>query len=1031
MIWNNPDCDLFGKYCIEGRLGKGGMAEVYIARDPVLNRRVAIKVILGHLVSGSSFIDRFMLEARVIAGLRHPNIVQIYDFAEFEDKPYMVVEYLEGGTLKDRLMDARRHNHLLPFDEIAAVMESLCSAVEYSHRLGVIHRDLKPANILFDADGRPVLTDFGIARLLSETLNLTATGSLLGTPAYMSPEQAAGIPIEPASDLYSLGIILYEMAAGRVPFIGKNATATLIDHISTPPPSPRKFNPSLPPKVEQVILKSIQKSPGSRFASVSEMASALRASLADQGSGAVSFISLPKILPQTSPPEAALDEQMTVADTAAHFSQPTEVEPPPEPPLPNIPFLGRQVEMAALFDLLANADCRLITVTGPGGVGKTTFVQEALRCLEQQPTLIELFPGGVISLSLETMQDLEALFRELALAAGLSGEGTGLKQKLLETLPSRSALLIIDHLENLPSARSFFLELVARAPGSKIILVSLERLDVREEWLLKLAGFTFPDQLEPTPDNDAARLFEVYAQLSEPSFAVTPDNASQVAEISRLLQGSPLALRLAACRTARHTLEEIAADLQTNLDRFICDHSAVVERQRSFRAAFDRTWQLLNTFEKDALARLAVFEDGFSRESAAQVAHVYLPQILSLKRKHLLLTGPGHRYSLPVPLRAFAREKLLERVPDPGELSMLRQRHSTHFAAFAAVRLPGLMRSSQDALDEIKQEEGNLMAAWNEALAIGDFQALPPLMEALYRYFRLQSRFPEGARWLSQSITFLQGLPVSPGDESRSLLGMLLVRQGDFLLRLGNFQPARESLDEALRMLHSPEEDAEVASAHNILGLQSLRQGDLAQAVRQFELSLNLAGQSGNEWGMQDAFSNLGMAVVCRGDLPLAQSYFEQALLLAQKVEDSTGAAVASVSLGMIAAEQGDNARASSLYHESLPALSQSGDRSGMASLLSNQARLAFLQKDYHLARQVYLECLALRREIGESWGLAAALAGLGETDIELEIYDEAAAFYEEAHQIFDLAGNLEMVSECAGRLELIQNCLCSPLPAG
>ena len=264
---------ILGKYQITERLGRGGMAEVYQAYHPQLERYAAIKVLHGFLAEGQDFQMRFQREAKAIAALRHPNIVQIYDIDRNDEYYYMVMEYIDGGTLKDRMLQA---SGPLPINAMAHIFGQIASALDYAHRQGVLHRDIKPANVLLDRSGRVVLTDFGIARIVSET-QFTVTGTLVGTPAYMSPEQGKGMPISNPSDIYSLGIILYEMVTGKVPFDADTPLAVIHKHINEPLPLPRTLREDIPTAVEDVILKALSKEPEDRYQTANEMMDAANA----------------------------------------------------------------------------------------------------------------------------------------------------------------------------------------------------------------------------------------------------------------------------------------------------------------------------------------------------------------------------------------------------------------------------------------------------------------------------------------------------------------------------------------------------------------------------------------------------------------------------------------------------------------------------------------------------------------------------------------------------------------------------------
>jgi serine/threonine protein kinase len=274
----------FGKYQVTDLLGSGGMAEVYAGIHPDLERRVAIKVILPQFAAENDFEERFRREARVVASLRHPHIVQLYDFDVVDGRHFMVMEHLEGGTLKDHLRSLRQRKSTMPLAEIVHLVEAIASALDYAHARGAIHRDIKPANILFTVAQEAVLTDFGIAKLLEDAARLTATGGVVGSPFYMSPEQATGDAVDARSDQYSLGVVLYEMATGRTPFQGSSAVAVMTQHLNSTPPSPRAFNANLPTAVDEVILKALAKRPAGRFSSAGEFAHAFRQAVEGQSS---------------------------------------------------------------------------------------------------------------------------------------------------------------------------------------------------------------------------------------------------------------------------------------------------------------------------------------------------------------------------------------------------------------------------------------------------------------------------------------------------------------------------------------------------------------------------------------------------------------------------------------------------------------------------------------------------------------------------------------------------------------------------
>jgi serine/threonine-protein kinase len=264
-----------GRYELRTLLGAGGMARVYSAFDPILQRDVAIKV-LHSFAQQADFAERFRHEAQILASLRHPNIVQIYDYGEQDDFRFIVQQLHSGPTLEQELAALAAQGCLMERTSIEQVLMQLADALDYAHSRKLIHRDLKPSNIIRNERGDVVLTDFGIAKALTTAPTKTQTGWVLGTPAYLSPEQARGSPsLSAASDIYTLGVILFELLTGQVPFNDSRPMEVLLGHIQQLPPSLRSVRPTLPPTVEDVVLKALAKDPAVRYASAGALVRAL------------------------------------------------------------------------------------------------------------------------------------------------------------------------------------------------------------------------------------------------------------------------------------------------------------------------------------------------------------------------------------------------------------------------------------------------------------------------------------------------------------------------------------------------------------------------------------------------------------------------------------------------------------------------------------------------------------------------------------------------------------------------------------
>jgi len=270
---------MIGGYKIIGQIGSGGMATVYEAYQEKLDRRVAIKWMHASFTQDRQFIGRFEREARIVAHLDHPNIVPIYDYETQEGRPYLVMKLLDGQTLKDLMLEAP-----LPLKDIISIMSTVASALDYAHTQGVLHRDLKPSNILIDLSGVAYLTDFGLARMTHQGESTLSADSMLGTPHYISPEQAlGGKDLDGRTDVYSFGVLLYEMLVGRLPFTGDTPYSIVHKHIYAAPPSPSSLNPDIPPAVEKVLLKALSKEPPARYPTATALMLDLQKALQNTG----------------------------------------------------------------------------------------------------------------------------------------------------------------------------------------------------------------------------------------------------------------------------------------------------------------------------------------------------------------------------------------------------------------------------------------------------------------------------------------------------------------------------------------------------------------------------------------------------------------------------------------------------------------------------------------------------------------------------------------------------------------------------
>ena len=347
-----------GQYHIVETIGRGGMATVFKAQQAALERFVAVKVLMPQQAGTPEFRERFIREAKAVAQLNHPNILPIIDYGQSDDLIYIVMKYVAGGTLADRL------KHPIDLATTTRLITQLAAALDHAHGRGILHRDVKPSNVLLDDGEWAQLADFGLAKMLESDQVLTHTGLSMGTPAYFSPEQAQGLPLDHHADLYSLGAILYEMVTGRLPFTAETPMGIALKHIVDPPLSPRALQPDLPEALEAVVLKGLAKSIGERYHTAGELAAALQTVAASITGIDLTRISnlnddvTPTFNSHTAPRSAPRTTPITLSNKILF-----------EETVPAVPhFIGREAELAAYRARLERD--RFLIVTGLAGHGQ-------------------------------------------------------------------------------------------------------------------------------------------------------------------------------------------------------------------------------------------------------------------------------------------------------------------------------------------------------------------------------------------------------------------------------------------------------------------------------------------------------------------------------------------------------------------------------------------------------------------------------------------------------------------------------------
>jgi predicted ATPase len=671
------------------------------------------------------------------------------------------------------------------------------------------------------------------------------------------------------------------------------------------------------------------------------------------------------------------------------------------------PFVGREAALAEIADRLQDPDCRLLTLVGPGGSGKTRLALEAVAAQ------LDDYTHGVFFVSLAPLQSVDAIVPTVAQAIGFSfyavTEGSGEvepQQQLLDYLRQKNMLLIMDNFEHLlacpercpelvegPSRRDgagLVVEILKTAPNVKIVATSRARLKVQGEHLLPVAGMSFPDEetIEDASQYSAVRLFLASARRAQPGFELTTDNLTHVVRICRLVDGMPLGILLAAAWVQMLTPAEIAAEIGQSLDFLETDLHDVPERQRSMRAVFDHSWRLLTEREREVFQGLSVFLGGFTRQAAGQVTGASLRELMALVNKSLLHRMPTGRYEVHELLRQHAAEKL-DGAPAASEAA--RDRHSAYYAAALqgwAADLKGPRQ--QAAMAEIEADSENARAAWNWAVERGQVERVEQALDGLCRFYEWRGRYPEIIAAAQAAIHLAQ----TAQDVHSEAAGYLW--WGRTLWRQGDHEAARSQLKQALALTRAAHLRQVEADSLRNLGNVCYYQGDYAGAGAYYVQALLIYREISDRQGEGATLNNLAIVSDCHGDYAGARAYYEQALLIKREVGDRQGEGTTLAGLSLLSHRLGDNEAAREYSQQALHITQELGDRhfQGYALTFLGHALVGL----GHLAEAAaaYQQALALRRELGQPNLAMEPLAGLARVSLTQGNLHQAQAHVEE-----------------------------------
>lgn len=991
--------DIEKRYHVGDQLAIGGHGEVYRGHDTETGQPVIIKRLKPGLVAKHpEFVQRFQREGELLRQLDHPNIVKVLATFEQQGQHNIVMEYVPGGSLRDMLDNELQ----LSVVQVVDIGLELADALSRSHHLDIIHRDIKPENVLLAADGTPRLTDFGVAHLAYEDIRLTQSGVLLGSPAYISPECLnEGVP-DIRSDVWSFGILLYELLSGRPPFIGQTFTSVITEIMSQPVPPITQFRPDVPVPLVDLLQRMLAKDSQQRIDSMRQVAAELEA------------ISTGKGEPNLNPSQS---QQKEPQNTAQHHIEKTPTGDsdlaPPEAkhhlPTQPTPFVGRVEELTEIRRLLQDqTGCRLVNLVGPGGTGKTRLAVATAEAVS------ESFPDGVYFVGLASVSDPEFIVSAIAESLKLSFHGdTDPKTQLIHHLGQKRLCLVVDNFEHLLDGVILLSEILHAAPQVKFIATSRERFHLHEEWSFDVQGMAFPhvaDEITAeTTDLETYSAIELFLQSvrrADVNFTPSVDDMAHIIRICQLVEGMPLGLELAASWIRTLSCQEIAQEIERNLEFLNTNLRNIPARHRSLKAIFEQSWSRLTEQEQKALRQLAVFRGNFTREAAQHITNASLLDISSLIDKSLC-RQQTNGYDMHELLRQFAFAQM-----DEHEQQSVQDQHSHYYGQLLATQHKHVMTTEEaDMLQTLAINFDNILAAWHyimERMLIKDEREhYAPLIGSyaplLSIYFDRRSLFGEGQRIFHQASSVLQNIVATQTTDNSAVQNayfQILIENARINMHQGRYQEVKASMLSLIPQLRVLKSNQQLAHALTCLGPSHLRVGEFEPAVKCLEEAIDLYDKLDLQVERASAFVYLGLVNNRRSKHIEAEGYLQEAITIYETVQYGTGLARCWSNLGSTYVRQGKIPEAIACYKRAHKFAVENNNRLWAGIISSGLGYCAYALANYQASREKYFQSLAIFRELREMRWVAVILADSSFTLIAQNDLALAADFLLESLQL-------------------------------